>query len=340
MGTALARQAAGDSLLYPLRESLRETRSIAAQRSRRRVFYVVYNDPPMTTGPGTFIDQLLDIAGADNVFRDATSQWPTVSLEEVVKRDPDIVVLPVGEMSAQVGERLRSTAGWRDLRAVKNGCIAHGRCRPGEPPRHQRRRRRAATRGAAARRDLSRPMITTASIVRRYLLLTLLLGLTAMLAVRVGAVGLSLRDVLAAVRGTADTATHTIVVGLRIPRVVLAALCGAALAISGATYQALLRNTLAEPYILGVSSGAALGAVAATVLGLDRLSAWIIPAFAFAGALAAIVLVLRVALVAGGCSTGARCCSPAWSSAPSAMPRCCSSSPSPTPSRSGRRCSG
>lgn len=142
-------------------------------------------------------------------------------------------------------------------------------------------------------------MITTAGIVRRYLLLTLLLGLTGMLAVRVGAVGLSLADVLAAIRGTADTATRTIVVGLRIPRVVLAALCGAALAISGATYQALLRNTLAEPYILGVSSGAALGAVAATVLGLDRLSPWIIPAFAFAGALVAIVLVLRVALVAG-----------------------------------------
>jgi len=60
-----------------------------------------------------------------------------------------------------------------------------------------------------------------------------------------------------------------------------------------------LRNPLADPYILGVSSGAALGAVAATVFGLDRLSPWIIPAFAFAGALAAIVLVLRLALVAG-----------------------------------------
>lgn len=142
-------------------------------------------------------------------------------------------------------------------------------------------------------------MITTATVARRYLLLALLLGLAGMLAVRVGAVGLSLRDILAAIRGTADSATHTIVVGLRVPRVVLAALCGAALAISGATYQALLRNTLAEPYILGVSSGAALGAVAATVLGLDRLSAWVIPAFAFAGAIAAIVLVLRVALVAG-----------------------------------------
>jgi iron complex transport system permease protein len=140
---------------------------------------------------------------------------------------------------------------------------------------------------------------TTTIIARRSLILLLLLGLSAMLAVRVGAVGLSLGDILAALRGTADSATRTIVVGLRIPRVVLAALCGAALAISGATYQALLRNTLAEPYILGVSSGAALGAVAATVFGFDRLSPWIIPAFAFVGAIVAIVLVLRVALVAG-----------------------------------------
>ena len=142
-------------------------------------------------------------------------------------------------------------------------------------------------------------MTTATASARRYLLLFLLLGLAGMLAVRVGAVGLTLSDIIAALRGTADTATRTIVVGLRIPRVVLAALCGAALAISGATYQALLRNTLAEPYILGVSSGAALGAVGATVLGLDQLSPWIIPAFAFGGSLAAIVLVLRVALVAG-----------------------------------------
>jgi len=124
MGKALGRQAAGDRLMDSLRASLKETASIAAKRSRRRVFYVVYNDPPMTAGPGTFIDQLLDIAGADNVFSDATSKWPTASLEEEVKRDPDIVVLPVGEMSAQVGDRLKATAGWRDLRAVKNNSLA------------------------------------------------------------------------------------------------------------------------------------------------------------------------------------------------------------------------
>jgi iron complex transport system substrate-binding protein len=124
MGQVLARVPQADSLLAGIRASLQATRAQASGRSRRRVFYVVYNDPPMTTGPGTFIDQLLDIAGVENIFKDASSHWPTVSLEEVVKRDPDIVVLPVGEMSAEVGTRLKGTPGWRDLRAVKNGCVA------------------------------------------------------------------------------------------------------------------------------------------------------------------------------------------------------------------------
>ena len=48
-------------------------------------------------GPGTFIAQILAIAGGDNIFADATMNWTTVSLEQVVRRDPDVVVLPVGE---------------------------------------------------------------------------------------------------------------------------------------------------------------------------------------------------------------------------------------------------
>jgi iron complex transport system substrate-binding protein len=84
---------------------------------------VVFNDPPMTTGPNTFIAQILDVAGGENVFADAVVRWPTVSLEEVVRRDPELVVLPVGEMPARTLDRLRTEAGWRDLRAVKRGCV-------------------------------------------------------------------------------------------------------------------------------------------------------------------------------------------------------------------------
>jgi iron complex transport system permease protein len=119
------------------------------------------------------------------------------------------------------------------------------------------------------------------------------------ISVRVGAVGLGAGDILDALGGGGSESTRTIVRDLRLPRVVLAALCGAALALSGTTYQALLRNPLAEPYILGVSSGAATGAVAATVLGLRQLGPWTVPAAAFAGSVLAMLLVLRVALVAG-----------------------------------------
>ncbi len=124
LGRALGLEAARDALLRRLRTSLNETRALAQVRPRRRVFYVVYNDPPMTAGAGTFISQLLEVAGGENIFGQVETNWPTVALEEVVRRDPDIVVLPVGEMPARTLDRLREEPGWRDLRAVRLGCVA------------------------------------------------------------------------------------------------------------------------------------------------------------------------------------------------------------------------
>lgn len=123
LGQALDLSAGADSLLRRLRDSLADTRRLAARQERRRVFYVVYNDPPMTMGPATFIAQILDLAGGENIFADAATNWPTVSLEEVVRRDPDVVVLPVGEMPARTLGRLRTEPGWRELRAVRRGCV-------------------------------------------------------------------------------------------------------------------------------------------------------------------------------------------------------------------------
>ena len=119
------------------------------------------------------------------------------------------------------------------------------------------------------------------------------------LSIRVGSVTLSLDAVLQALTGHGDAATTAIVRELRLPRATAAALVGAALAVSGVTFQALLRNALAEPYVLGVSGGAALGAVAAIVLGGLTASPLSISAAAFAGAAASIALVLRVAAGVG-----------------------------------------
>jgi iron complex transport system permease protein len=120
----------------------------------------------------------------------------------------------------------------------------------------------------------------------------------AIFGVAFGAVSLSISDVWDAVTGNGPSTSVTIVRTLRLPRVVLAALAGAGLGMSGAALQGALRNPLAEPYLLGVSGGAAVGAVVAGALGLVAVA--IVPIAAFAGAIAAATLVVAVAAAAGG----------------------------------------
>ena len=125
---------------------------------------------------------------------------------------------------------------------------------------------------------------------------TLLFGSVCVLGVALGTVPLSPMQVLAALTSHAPAAVHSIVVTLRLPRVVLAALVGVALGTSGTTLQATLRNPLAEPYLLGVSGGAAVGAVAAMMLGASS-ALW--PLLAFVGAGVAVLLAIGVARGAG-----------------------------------------
>ncbi len=129
-------------------------------------------------------------------------------------------------------------------------------------------------------------------------MLGVLLVLSIVGAVMVGAAGLSLPDVVGSVLahlgfGTTplDRLHDGIVWELRVPRVLTAAAVGAGLAISGAIMQALTRNQLADPYLLGLSSGASLGAVIVLLLG----AAVLLPVAAFAGALAALAVTLALA---------------------------------------------
>ena len=87
---------------------------------------------------------------------------------------------------------------------------------------------------------------------------------------------------------------ETIVFDIRLPRIALAALVGSALATSGATYQGLLRNPLADPYLIGVSAGAALGATIAIVFSFGAISL-----FAFVGAIGATMLIYALARAGG-----------------------------------------
>ncbi len=136
--------------------------------------------------------------------------------------------------------------------------------------------------------------MTTRSLYR-LLFLAIIAIAVLLVSITIGAAHLPLRSVFDALTGAGDETTRTIVLSLRLPRAVLALLVGGALGLAGAVFQALLRNPLAEPWVLGVSGGAAVGAVAAVVLGWNLAAPWSIPLAALAGALLAILLVLRIA---------------------------------------------
>jgi iron complex transport system permease protein len=130
--------------------------------------------------------------------------------------------------------------------------------------------------------------VTRRNVGLLVLALILVLILVALASTTVGAVHVTLGGLWSALRGT-DSFTATIVREIRLPRILLAALVGAALGVSGTVLQALLRNPLADPYVLGISSGAALGAILALWLGGRFATAS--PLAAFAGALLTMIWV-------------------------------------------------
>lgn len=123
-------------------------------------------------------------------------------------------------------------------------------------------------------------------------LFLLLLLMTMLIGISVGSTGNGVKAVLQSLfgEGEAGSMLHTIVWQIRFPRVLLAALVGATLSLGGLVFQALLRNPLAEPYILGISGGSAIGAIIGILAGLSRFPG--VSFTAFLGSIATLILLL------------------------------------------------
>jgi len=123
IGRLTGHDSAASAVAGSVRATLDSVRRDVAGRSVPTVFYVVDNDPPMTAGRHTFLAELISLAGARSIFDDLKQIWPNVAMEEIVRRDPDMLVIPVGEFKGNSLERFRGLAGWRDLRAVRTGRV-------------------------------------------------------------------------------------------------------------------------------------------------------------------------------------------------------------------------
>jgi len=169
--------------------------------------------------------------------------------------------------------------------------------------------------------DLHRAKVRRGRLV--LILAALVLAAVALWAVTVGSTAIPVQDILAVLQARlfapekADaysTALNTIILDIRLPRILMAGLTGAALAVAGAAYQGMFRNPLADPYLTGISQGAALGAVCGFLLPA-AVPAALIPVLAFLGAILSVGAVYSIArtgktlpvttLILGGVAIGA-----------------------------------
>lgn len=123
LGRLLGRDQAAAALAARVRGQLDSVRLAVAGRPVPEVLYVVGVTPAMTAGTATFVIELLGVAGGRSAFPDITDGWPTLSLEEIVSRDPDVILLPVSDDPTVRVSTIQRTAGWRELRAVREGHV-------------------------------------------------------------------------------------------------------------------------------------------------------------------------------------------------------------------------
>ena len=123
IGEAINQPQKAASLIAKLRGRESSVREHVAGKKPPSVFFLLWPDPLMTAGHGAFITELIEIAGGTSVTRDMPNEWPRVSLETLISRQPEYLLLV--KDSAVTVEALQRQAGWRSLEAVVKGRILY-----------------------------------------------------------------------------------------------------------------------------------------------------------------------------------------------------------------------
>jgi iron complex transport system substrate-binding protein len=116
---------AGDELAATIRQRIAAVKDRTQSLSHPRVFYVLNSDPLQTVGPGSFIHQLIEAAGGANIAADTSAAYPRFALEEVLARDPELIIFPVGTAEGIPDEEQQQWHRWSSLSAVKHSRLVH-----------------------------------------------------------------------------------------------------------------------------------------------------------------------------------------------------------------------
>ena len=120
LGRVLGREAEAGRLVISLRQRIEAVKKGVASRPRPKVLFVVWYRPLTTAGPNTFITDVIQRAGGTSISKDLQGEWPRLSLEEALRRDPDVILFPRAESFSPDLDEFQQLPGWRDMRAVKD----------------------------------------------------------------------------------------------------------------------------------------------------------------------------------------------------------------------------
>jgi iron complex transport system substrate-binding protein len=125
VGDALNRTSDARRLLKRLEEKRVAVNARVKGLPRLKVLVVIWYDPVITAGSKSFINDVISAAGAQSITADMDQAWPQISMEEVLRRSPDFVLLVRGAHGGITGEELKTHAGWDQLKAVRDNHVIY-----------------------------------------------------------------------------------------------------------------------------------------------------------------------------------------------------------------------
>lgn len=121
IGRMLGRSTSADALAAEMRQRIAQIKARTVTLPHPRLLYVLNSEPLITVGPGSFIGQLIELAGGTNVAARAKTSYPRLNMEEVLKEDPELLIFPVGTTEGISDREQRVWKRWATLSAVKQG---------------------------------------------------------------------------------------------------------------------------------------------------------------------------------------------------------------------------
>jgi iron complex transport system substrate-binding protein len=126
VGRTIGNVTKANNLVEKLRQRINLVEKSNVVSNRPKVYFEVWNKPYISVNKGNWIGDLINLAGGTNIFGEAVSEWPISRSEDIIQRDPDILVFPVIPGVPRFWgsfEDVKKRRGWKKINAVKNGCL-------------------------------------------------------------------------------------------------------------------------------------------------------------------------------------------------------------------------